>query len=82
MAFSAPLGCMYCVSGCLSSPKTNEISRSTYAKLNGGGEEVNTGRLGDLLATGDTGQVDVGRLNDALLALGGLDHSLGETARG
>ena len=55
---------------------------STYAKLNGGGEELNTGRLGDLLTTGDTGQVDVGGLDEALLALGGLDHSLSEAMRG
>jgi hypothetical protein len=59
-----------------------EISRSTYAKLNGGGEEVNASGLGDLLTTGNTGQVDEGRLNDALLALSGLDHSLGEAIRG
>lgn len=55
---------------------------STYAKLNRGGEEVNAGRLGDFLAAGDTGQVDVGGLDDALLALGGLDHSLSESMRG
>jgi hypothetical protein len=58
-----------------------EISRSTYAKLNRGGEEVNASGLGNLLTTRDTGQVDEGRLNNALLALGGLDHSLGETGR-
>lgn len=59
-----------------------EMSRSTYAELNGGGEEVNTSGLGDLVTTGNTGQVDEGRLDNALLALGGLDHSLGEATRG
>lgn len=54
---------------------------STYAKLNGGGEELNASGLDDLLTTGDTGQEDVGRLDNALLTLGGLDHSLGETER-
>lgn len=78
VAFSAPLGCMYRVSSVLQSMKKSE---STYAKLNGGGEELNASRLDDLLTTGDTGQVDIGGLDNALLALGGLDHSLGKTER-
>lgn len=52
----------------------------TYAKLNGGGEEVNTGGLSNGVTAGNTGQVDESRLNNTLGALGGLDNSLGKTS--
>ena len=52
---------------------------NTYAEFHGGGEEVNTGSLGDFVATGNARQVDKGRLDDSLLALGGLDDSLCES---
>lgn len=76
IAFSTPLGCRYSVSiivvwapGAL----------NTYAEFHGGGEEVNAGSLGDFVATGNAGQVDKGRLDDSLLALGGFDDGLRES---
>lgn len=53
-------------------------NKETYAQFHGGREELHTGRLGDLVAAGHTGQVDESRFDDALLAPGGLDHGLGE----
>lgn len=52
---------------------------ATYAKLDGNGEEVDTGLLGNLLAAGNAGEVDVARLNKTLLALKGLEDLLGES---
>ncbi len=54
------------------------MKSGTYAELHGSREEFNTGSLGDLSTTLDTGQVDESRLDNALLALSGLDNSLGE----
>lgn len=78
MAFSAPLVCKDSVSS-PTAPINRCAGKRTYAELHGGGEEVNTGSLGDLIAAGNTGQVDESRLDDSLLALGGLDHGLGES---
>ena len=61
-----------------SSSGMNGGKKKTYAKLNGSGEELDTGGLHNLITAGHTGQVDKGGLNDALLTLGSLDHSLGE----
>lgn len=80
MAFSTPLGCKYKVSANVWGPEA--LRKETYAEFHGGGEEVNTSSLGDLLATGNTGQVDESRLDDSLLALGGLDDGLGESNAG
>lgn len=52
----------------------------TYAQFHGGREEVNASSFGNGLTTGNTGQVDESRLDNALLTLGGLDHSLGKSA--
>lgn len=52
---------------------------ATYAKLDGNGEEVDAGLLGNLLAAGNAGEVDVARLNKTLLALKGLEDLLGES---
>jgi hypothetical protein len=54
---------------------------NTYTELHGGGEELNTGGLGNLITTGNTGQVDESRLNNTLLALGGLDDGLGKSCK-
>lgn len=51
----------------------------TYAEFHGGREEIKASSLGNSLTTGNTGQVDESRLDNALLALGGLDHSLGKS---
>jgi hypothetical protein len=47
-----------------------------YSKLDGDGEEVDASLLRNLLAAGDTGQVDVARLDQTLLALEGLEDLL------
>lgn len=80
MAFSAPLGCNTRVSTKMVTRQEGEGRgrTSTYAKLNGDGEEVDTGLLGDLLTTGDTGQVDVAGLDEALGTLDGLQQLLSE----
>jgi hypothetical protein len=51
----------------------------THAKLDGYGEEVGASLLCDLLATGDTGKVDVGWLDEALGTLRGLEQLFGES---
>ena len=53
----------------------------THAKLNGDGEEVDTGLLADLLAARNAGEVDVAGLDEALDARGGLEDLLGEPKR-
>ena len=50
----------------------------TYTELDRHREEVAASQLLDLLAALDTGQVHVGRGDDAALALDGLDDVLGE----
>lgn len=55
--------------------------RNTYTELYRGREELNTSGLGDLITTGNAGQVDESRLNNALLALGGLDDGLGKSGK-
>lgn len=51
----------------------------TYAKLDGDGEEVGAGQLGNGLTTGYTREVDIARLNKAFLALENrADDLLGE----
>ena len=54
------------------------MGTSAYSKLDGNGEEVDTGLLRNLLAAGDAGQVDVARLDQTLLALEGLEDLLGK----
>ena len=51
-------------------------------KLNGHGEVLSAGGLGDGITTLHTWEVDVAGLDDALLALGGLDDLLGEAVYG
>lgn len=51
----------------------------TYAKLDGDREEVGADLLSDGIASRDSREVDVARLNQALLTLDGLDDLLGET---
>jgi hypothetical protein len=55
---------------------------STHAELNGNGEEVSAGLLGDSLTSGNTGKVDVAGLDEAGLALGGTEDLLGESVFG
>lgn len=50
----------------------------SYAELNGNREEVDTGLLGNLLTTRDTGKVDVAGLNKALGTGNSLQQLLGE----
>lgn len=47
-------------------------------ELDRNGEVVAAGQLGDFITAGDAGQVDVGWLNDAGLALESPDDLLGE----
>jgi hypothetical protein len=54
---------------------------STYAKLDGDGEELGASGLGDGITALNTGKVDEAGLDNTLLALGGLDDLLGEAAR-
>ena len=54
---------------------------STYAKLDGNREELGAGGLGDSITALNTGKVDEAGLDNALLALGGLDDLLGEAAQ-
>jgi hypothetical protein len=51
----------------------------TYTESHESREELDTSSLGDFLTARDAGQVDVSRLDDAGLALGGLDDALGES---
>lgn len=55
------------------------ILGETNRKLDGNGEEVHAGGLGDGVTAWNTGQVDKGRLCFALGTLEGLDHVLGES---
>ena len=50
----------------------------TYAELDGNREEVDTSLLGNGLTSGDTGEVDVAGLNEALLTLDGAENLLSE----
>lgn len=54
------------------------LADSTYAKLDGDGEEVDAGGLCDGLAASNTGEIDEAGLNDALLSLQGADDLVGE----
>ncbi len=76
-AFSAPLGCIH-VSKLDQQTRCNELS---YAKLNGDGEEVDTGLRLDLLTAGDTREVDIAGLNKALSTLGSLEQLLGKPTK-
>ena len=51
----------------------------TYAELNRDREEIAAGLLGNGSTTRDTREVDEARLDEALLALQGLKHLLGES---
>ena len=51
---------------------------NAYAKLDGGGEELNTSGLGNLLAARYTRQVDVAGLDETLLTGDSLQHLLRE----
>lgn len=57
-----------------------EVWEVTYAKLNGNGEEIGTSLLGDDITAGNTGEVDVAGLNEALFALDGANDLFGEAA--
>lgn len=72
---------LYTVSQMHISTKTH-LQVSTYAKLNGNGEEVGACLLGDGLTTRDTGQVDVAGLDKTLLALGRTEDLLSESGHG
>ena len=81
MAFSAPPG--YEENQlCYGRKQGVKILASTYTKLNRYGEEVKTGGLGNGISALDTREVDIAGLDDALLALGGLDDLLGEAVHG
>lgn len=55
-----------------------ELVGVTYTKLNGNGEEVTAGLLGNGVATWNTRKVDIAWLNNASLSLGSLQDLLGE----
>lgn len=57
------------------------VRGKTYAELDGDREEVDADLLGDLLASRDTGEVDVTRLHEALGALDSLEELLGEPGK-
>jgi hypothetical protein len=52
----------------------------TYAKLNWHGEEFTAGQARDLSPPGNAGKIDVRRLDDAMLALEGLEKLISEAA--
>ena len=54
----------------------------TYAKLNRDGEVLAAGLFDDLVAAVDAGEVDEGWLDDAALALDGLNEFLREAVNG
>jgi hypothetical protein len=60
----------------------NQDRVSSYAKLDGNGEEVCSSDLRNGFTARHTGKVDKAGLDDALLALKGLDDLLGETVSG
>lgn len=62
--------------------KTPSPCRVTYTKLNWYREELGSSSLSNRVTTRDTGEVDVARLDNALLALGGLDDLFGESVCG
>jgi len=57
----------------------NGLLGTAGAKLDGYGEEVGAGGFCDSVAAVDTGEVDKAGLDDALLAVRGLDDLLGES---
>ena len=50
----------------------------TYAKLNGNGEEIGASLLGNGITAGNTGEVDVAGLDEALFALNSTDDLFSE----
>lgn len=80
MAFSAPLGWGIKTLATVLSKHGGRGwgSGVQYSKLNGDREEVDAGLLGNLLAAGNTGEVDIAGLDEALGALHGLEKLLGE----
>lgn len=74
IAFSAPLG--YSL---VSIRGQDWGGGKTYTELNGDGEEVDTSLLGNLLTAGDTGEVDVAGLNEALGTSSSLQELLSES---
>lgn len=72
VAFSDPLVCMV-VSFCC-----KWMTNDAYSERNRNREEVHTGGLGDGITAGDAGQIDESRLDNARLALEGLDDALRE----
>lgn len=54
-------------------------TRETYTELDGNREKVATGLLGNCLATGDTGEIDIAGLNETLGTLDGLEQLLGKS---
>lgn len=76
MAFLAPSGCSF-----VSSRTIQWVLVSTYAKLDWNREVFAASLLLDSITTIYTGEEDEGWLNDAALALGGLEDLLGEALR-
>lgn len=58
----------------------NSLLSTAGAKLDGNGEELRTSGLSNSIATLNAGKVDKAGLNEALLALGGPDDLVGESA--
>jgi len=65
----------------LSAPNCTLVYRvgNTHAKLNGDREEVNADLLLDLLTAGNTGEINVAWLDEALGTLDGLEELLSES---
>jgi hypothetical protein len=62
-------------------PTLSRLRGTTYAELDGDGEEVDASLLADLLAARNAGEVDVAGLDEALDASGSLEELLGEPRR-
>lgn len=71
-------GLLSTVGLCVVSMSTETSDGLAYSELNGDGEEVDASGFLDLLAAGNTGEVDVAGLNKALGALGSFEELLGK----
>jgi len=59
--------------------KLKAVGEAAYSELDGNREKVHASNLSDLLAAGNTGEVNVGGLNKTLGSLGSLEELLGKS---